>query len=190
MPEKEISAPVHLPKKEVFVWTLFIRFFHWVLVAAFAVDYYTAGKPFWLHKYAGIIIFILIWLRVCAGFWGSAYARFRDFIYGPPQIWNYLINLLLLNPKKRYIGHSPAGGAMVLALIVCLLATSGVGLSMYISHTYFDFKLPHGFKVFHATMAQVTMVLVVLHILGVALASYVHKENLIKSMITGWKRKV
>ncbi len=114
---------------------------------------------------------------------------------------------------KRYVGHSPAGGAMIILLMVFLAATVGTGLIVYaqehaagplapfIAHTQQTGAVngvvrehakgeEHGsaLEEVHETLANVTLALVMFHVLGVILASFVHRENLVAAMITGRKR--
>lgn len=120
------------PKREtrVQVWDVFIRVFHWTVVVAFFVAYFTEDDLLTLHVWAGYTIGVFVLLRILWGFVGPKHARFSDFIYRPFKVWSYAIDLVTFR-AKRYLGHSPAGGAMVLALLVGLLATVWTGLELY-----------------------------------------------------------
>lgn len=165
------------------VWDPFVRLFHWSLVSAFAIAWISADEWDLVHEYAGYIVAGLIGLRVIWGLIGARYARFTDFFYKPSVIFGYLKDSLSLK-AKRYLGHNPAGGAMVLALLLSLAAVSATGIMM----TTETFWTAEWVEEVHEAAANLTLGLVILHVAGVVFSSLEHRENLIKSMFTGLKR--
>ncbi|MDH3948452.1 MAG: cytochrome b/b6 domain-containing protein [Gammaproteobacteria bacterium] len=115
---------------EIRVWDPLIRIFHWSLVLAFSIAYLTGEEESNLHIYAGYIVLGLIIFRVVWGIIGTQYARFGNFVYSPKIVIQYLKALVTKNPK-HYIGHNPAGGAMVIAMLLCLIVVSVSGLKVY-----------------------------------------------------------
>ncbi|HZD24778.1 MAG TPA: cytochrome b/b6 domain-containing protein [Alphaproteobacteria bacterium] len=206
-------------KKEIVVWDLPVRIGHWVLVAAFAVAYLTEGEPKTLHVWTGYLIAGIVVLRVLWGLVGPRHARFSDFVYGPAAVLGYLRDLVGLR-ARRYLGHSPAGGAMVVALLLSLAATTLTGMATLAGK---DHEGPlasfitsdagiapvvlvpaamageregedeggkrrrAAFQEVHEVFANLTLVLVLLHVAGVTLASLMHRENLTRAMVTGRK---
>jgi cytochrome b len=200
------------------VWDPLVRFGHWALVAAFAVAYFSAeeeaGGPDPLHVWGGYVVGVLVVLRVVWGFVGPRHARFSDFVRSPIVAVAYFRDLLY-GRARRYIGHSPAGGAMFIALLACLAATVATGLMAYgeqgkgpLAAVLVTDAKANGHEAGHRAVAErqgeetqsaigelhdllanVTVALVVAHIFGVAVASVVHKENLVLAMITGRKRR-
>lgn len=203
----------------VTVWDPFVRLSHWALVAAFAIAYLSAeeegASPAALHVWGGYAVGAIVLLRVIWGLVGSRRARFVDFIYRPTTALHYLTDLLR-GHARRYLGHSPAGGVMVVALLVALAATVGTGWIAYsgpsqaanqvrISATAYangtEEEQEHqatlvtngndeesAIAELHGILANITLALVIVHVLGVGLASFVHRENLVVAMITGRKR--
>jgi cytochrome b len=196
------------------VWDPLVRFGHWALVAAFAVAYLSGeDEADALHVWGGYIVGAIVVLRVVWGFVGPRHAGFRDFVRSPIVALAYFRDLLY-GRARRYVGHSPAGGAMVIALLVCLAATVATGLIAYgeegkgplaavlvtdanANGNEAEHRAPaktgreeseSTIGELHGLLANITVALVVAHILGVAVASVVHKENLVFAMITGRKR--
>lgn len=112
------------------VWDPVVRIFHWALVIAFFVAFFTEDDTMLVHAWAGYVVGALIVVRVLWGIVGPRHARFADFVYRPRTVVAYTKDLLKLR-GRRYLGHSPAGGAMVVALIVVLAGTVGTGLVVY-----------------------------------------------------------
>jgi cytochrome b len=179
------------------VWDRFVRVFHWTLVGAFFGAYFTGEDVLKLHVPLGYLILILLAARIVWGFTGTPHARFSDFVCGSGTVLTDL-KLTLLRKAPRFLGHSPAGGAMVVALLVFLMATSVSGLLVYAADRHEGPLAPWMTGVSDATedmleeaheiCANGTLTLVIIHVLGVVWTSLAHRENLVKSMFTGRKR--
>lgn len=166
------------------VWDPLVRSFHWSLVVAFVIAWATGDELQQLHEAAGYVIVGLLGIRILWGFVGSSHARFADFVYRPSTVINYLLDTVRRR-AKRYLGHNPAGGAMIAALLITLVATCATGIAM----TTDAFWGIAWVEEAHELAANLTTVLVGLHLAGVFVASFEHKENLMRAMITGRKRR-
>ena len=114
----------------IHVWDPLVRIFHWGLVLSFVISYLTGEEENDLHIYAGYAVLGLITFRVFWGFIGTRHARFSDFVFSPAVVVQYLKGLVF-NKPKRYIGHNPAAGWMVVAMLICLFVVSVSGLKVY-----------------------------------------------------------
>ena len=217
-------------KKTLTVWEPVIRIGHWTLVLAFFTAYFTEDDFMTLHVWAGYVVGVYLLTRIVWGFVGGKYARFSNFIYSPNQIMGYIKNLVATKPQ-HYIGHNPAGGAMVIALLLSLSATTLTGLKLYAvednkgpfalsatqvqtqiqsvslisvanaednedddekselidSEYKIDMQAEEFWEELHEVFTNLTLLLVFLHIIGVAVSSYIDKEKLVKAMFTGNK---
>lgn len=183
--------------QQIKVWDPFVRIFHWSLVLAFFIAYITEEDFLTIHTFAGYTVLALISLRIVWGVIGTRHARFSDFIYSPQTIKKFVKETVYLK-AKRYIGHNPAGGAMIILMLMSLLITSATGLAVYGAEeqagpmaTWFSSSSEfwgEAFEEIHEFFANFTVFLVFLHVAGVIVESFIHKENLVKSMIDGMKK--
>ena len=176
------------------VWDLPLRIFHWLLVAGFFVAYLTEDELLTVHVWAGYLVFGLLLFRLVWGFIGNNYARFSNFLCSPVKSVVYVKDVVALK-AKRYLGHNPAGAAMIILLLVSLLITSITGFAVYgadqsagplakiVGSNYEELweEVPEFF-------ANLTLLLVFLHIVGVIVESFIHRENLAKAMWNGYKK--
>ena len=181
---------------QIKVWDPLVRFFHWTLVAAFATAYFTGGELEQVHVFAGYLILALILVRVLWGFVGSPHARFRNFVRPPGTVLAYLRDEIRQR-AARHVGHNPAGGAMVVALLVMLTLSCVLGMTLYgaqghgplaLLHDLTTRHTRHQIEEVHEFFANATVMLVFFHVAGVVLSSFLHRENLVRAMFTGMKR--
>ena len=201
-------SAIDLP--EIPVWDPLVRVFHWTLVISFCSAYLSEGELFealqdrlsgeWLqliHVWAGYLIAGMLLWRVVWGFVGPRHARFSDFVRGPRESFGYLKDALTLR-AARYLGHNPAGGAMIVALLLSLATTIVTGLALYGADKAMgplaallvessDATID-AIKEAHEAATNCTLLLVAGHLLGVVWESLLHRENLVRAMISGRKR--
>jgi cytochrome b len=184
MSSNDVADGPAMPPAGIEVWDPFVRVFHWSLAALFLAAYATGDDLGQMHIALGYSIAALIALRIVWGFVGSRHARFSDFVWSPRAVLAYLRDVALFR-APRYLGHNPAGGAMIVALLVMLVASSVTGYMM----TTDAFQSAKWIEEIHEGFAAGTVGLIVFHLLGVLISSLEHGENLVKSMITGRKRR-
>lgn len=222
--------------KSVPVWDIAVRIFHWSLVLAYIVTWLTEDDMDELHAFAGYVVLGLICFRVVWGFIGTQHARFSDFVYSPEKIMQYLKSLMAASPE-HYFGHNPAGGAMIILLLLSLFGATISGLKVYgveghgpmaqaenttivktaetgtdgqplpilaalnpVSNAYADDdddeehadgeenEAEEFWEEIHEFFANLSLLLVFIHVMGVAISSLLHKENLVRAMVTGRKQ--
>ncbi len=184
------SSPTALPDRAarqpgmIKVWEPFVRVFHWALVCFFTFSYFTGDEWQSAHIISGYCIGALVSFRLLWGIIGTEHARFSNFIYSPMTVLRFVRDTLSMR-ARRYVGHNPAGGMMVLALLVSISGIVTTGFMMT-TDAYWGVEWVEDV---HKTLVYVTIGLVVVHIIGVILASIEHRENLVRAMLTGWKRR-
>lgn len=192
------SDDIHAPQPEMIrVWDPLVRLFHWGLAAGFTIAFLTEDDLLALHVWAGYTVLGLLVFRLFWGFVGPRHARWTDFVKTPGEIIAYLQDAVRFR-AARHLGHNPAGGAMVVALMVCLTATGLSGLAVHGGQELSGPLAPllgglsegwaHTLEDVHEVLANLTLVLVFLHLAGVAFARFQHQENLPLAMLTGTKR--
>lgn len=188
-----------MASEQVKVWDPLVRVFHWTLVVSFFTAYLTEDDFLTLHTWAGYTVLGLVLFRIAWGIVGTRHACFTDFVYSPRAVTAFLKDTLMLR-ARRFLGHNPAGGAMILLMLVSLVLTTLTGLMVYGAAEnagplagWLGHLGDEGGEVFeeaHEFLANLTLMLAVIHVAGVLVESLIHRENLVRSMWNGRKRNV
>lgn len=172
---------------EVRVWDPLVRILHWTLVAAVALAAATAeahGKLSQaIHEIAGYVALGVVAVRILWGAVGTRHARFRAFLRSPRSTLLYAKELLR-GHERRYLGHNPLGGWMILALLGAVVLAGGSGW-LYVTDRFWG---EEWLEDMHEALGHALYALVALHIAGTIFTGWKHRENLVRAMVTGRKR--
>lgn len=171
------------------VWDMFVRLFHWSFAVVIVLAWFThegRNARVW-HEWLGYTALALVALRIVWGLVGTKYARFSEFVHHPVHYLHYLGDMIQ-GKERRYLGHNPLGGLMVVALIVTAIVAGVTGFYMtQRGLTLFGIGR-RSMEHVHSIAADLFVILVPVHILGVIWESVRHRENLVTAMISGNKR--
>lgn len=237
--EPATSADLATPSSRP-TWDLLVRAGHWLLVGAFVTAWIAGDDDQQVHVLAGYTIAGILLVRFLWGLVGPKNARFTAFVRSPAVVLRDLRSLFRGEPEA-HPGHNPAGGWMVVALLLALTVQVGSGMTL---HALEEGKGPlavgwlsagaanlpaaslpveHGAaqghddadrdhrrdedddqgesrhgetraledvaEEAHEFGADLLLLLVALHIIGVVVSSAVHKENFVRGMITGHRHR-
>ncbi len=187
---------------KVRAWDLPTRLFHWLLAALIAAAWASwqyseaLGDPtLSYHRWIGHAVLVLIVFRVLWGFAGSSTSRFSAWLYWPWTAAAYLFSVLS-GRSRPYLGHTPVGSYMILALLAVTTAQAVLGL-LTVEHN--DLTAGPLYRLISEDRQQqitswhrwmfywVILPLVAIHILANLLYGLVKKDPLITGMITGRK---
>ncbi len=169
--------------EKILVWDWPVRIGHWLLVGAFALAWITGDSEAWrlVHVFAGGTVVGVILFRLLWGFVGTRHARFTSFVRGPKAALDYVFGLLRGDESKT-VGHNAAGGWAIVALLTLGLLTGASGWLVY-QDTGAEWL-----EEVHEVLANGMLAVAALHVAGVIVSSLAHRENLLRAMLSGFKR--
>jgi len=168
--------------RRILIWDMPTRIFHWLQALSFGAAYLTAFSERLrnYHVALGYIMLGLLVFRLLWGFIGTRYAQFNSFLFNPKEVVVYLLSMFKGKPV-HYLGHNPAGSVSVwllltLGMFICV--TGVMALQDDASDIVIDL---------HGLSTDVMLGVISLHLIGVLMSSILHRENLVRSMFTGFK---
>jgi len=177
------------------VWDLPTRVFHWALalcIVALIISGMIGGDAMEWHLKFGYCALSLLVFRIVWGFIGGHWSRFKQFLYSPLTILDYMRGI---TKHEHEVGHNPLGSLSVWGLLMLVVVQVGTGLmsddeiatqgplAKFVSSTTSGFATSY-----HKHWGKwVLIALVTLHIIAVLYYLAKKKKNLIRPMILGDK---
>jgi cytochrome b len=169
-------------KQRILVWDVPTRVFHWLLVLSFCGAYLTTESERYrdIHVVLGYTLLGLVAFRLLWGLFGTRYAQFRSFLFKPGEIIAYALSLLKGKPA-HFIGHNPLGSVSIWLLLALGISSGITGVML------FQDAGGEAVEELHEFASNAMLAVVLIHIAGVVVSSLMHRENLARAMVTGFK---
>jgi cytochrome b len=175
------------------VWDLPTRLFHWTLVLAVAGCWWTGERgPSEIHALLGYAVLALLLFRLAWGLAGSETARFAAFVRRPGAAFAHLRHLFGRARLEQTVGHNPAGGYAVIALLLALAVAAVSGLFLYDDEIYWaplnawvSEEAAASLGRIHHLAFDVLLVLAAVHVAAVILYYLVKGLDLVRPMLSG-----
>ena len=168
---------------KILVWDVPTRIGHWLLVITFIASFITGDseEQRLFHVAAGYAVGGTLVFRIFWGIAGTRYARFASFLFTPRDVVAYL-RALIKGKSDHWLGHNPAGSYAIYILMLLGLATVASGVVVYAEIG------GEWMEEVHDVLSYTMLGMVVVHILGVIVSGWTHHENLVLSMLNGYKQ--
>lgn len=175
-----------MPSASVRLWDPVVRLFHLSIAGVFVANYFfnEAGDAWhvWLGYYAmGWLLVRLVW-----GFVGPRSSRWADFWPTPTRLIAHARSLIRGRPEHR-LGHSPMGALVMLLMLLAMFIAGLSGWAMEEVDALWGADWP---LQVHETATDILLVLVCLHIAAALFESFLLRDNLPLSMLTGRRRRL
>ncbi len=200
------SSEIHSPN----LWDLIVRVTHWGLATGVIANALLTHGGSAAHLWFGWFGMIVLVMRLVWGIFGISSARFSSFPPNPMAAIRHLFELARGKPRG-YPSHNPAGAMMAYALWACFALMALTGLSMNATKPWIasqqaailargnwsqlagaagatendDGKQGHLVKTVHESVANLMLVLALLHVSGVVIEGRRMSRNLITPMLLG-----
>lgn len=192
-----------MSRPAVRAWDLPTRLFHWALVLciisawiSFEFAASLGDSQLKWHRWNGLFVLVLLTWRLMWGFVGGTTSRFVNFVRWPWDGLRYLI-ATARGHKPKYLGHNPAGGWMVLILLVAVAIQAKLGLYTLehndiaagpLQRTIMENEaLTKWVQKWHGRGFNILLGLIAIHVVVNLAYHFLLKEKLIGAMVTGRK---
>lgn len=184
------------------VWDGATRLFHWAIVITLVVSYVSirsaggANAALWMrvHLISGETSLALLLFRIIWGLIGSETARFGAFLRSPLTGLRHLATLARREPDTQ-VGHNPAGGWMVVVLLLAVAFQVGTGLFANDDGStegplmqFVPKQTSDTLSKLHGIGFNILLGAVVLHVVAIVAYGVLKRQDLVRPMITGKKR--